>query len=65
MPELRHFRIVFRPVAHCEECGWSRGAGRDTRNDAKRHARYNPGHEVIVEVADRTSYVMPKEPEPQ
>ncbi len=61
--QLRSFRIVFRPNAKCEDCGWTRPAGRTARNDGKRHARNHPGHTVIVEVEDRTTYVMPREGE--
>jgi len=57
--QLRSFRIVLRPKAWCEGCSRTWGPGRDTRADAKRHARLNPGHYVYVEVEDRTSYFMP------
>ena len=59
MKGVTFFRVKFNPVAKCQEetCDWPRrrGAGPDARREAQHHVR-DTGHEVVVDVLDRTSY---------
>ena len=63
---LTWVRADMQPVAECQTngCNWITRASfytapRAITEQAKRHARNNPGHFVIMDRITRTSYIVP------
>ncbi len=48
--------LDMKPVARCEGCDWRPGRWADARVEARRHAKQQPGHIVVVDKVKRTTY---------
>jgi hypothetical protein len=65
--DVRYQSVDFRPSASCKgvldadgnpvgECAFVRDPSRETIQDAKTHARHNPGHVVVVKRLSSSVY---------
>lgn len=61
MPRVtRTLGVELYPTARCDGqgCRWTHPESRFTRDNAKAHAKDNPGHLVIVETIKRDAYKL-------
>lgn len=50
-------RVTFKPVGSCEQCAWTSNAwSASAAVQAKRHAKFYPGHTAITEAVTRGTY---------